>query len=70
VVKEGLNGMKDLAHPGITMVIVTHEMAFAREVADRVWFLDEGHLVEDSPSKAFFASPQTKRAQKFLEKVL
>ncbi len=70
VVKEVLNVMKDLAHTGITMVIVTHEMAFAREVADRVWFLDEGHLVEDSLSQTFFASPQTKRAREFLDKVL
>src|SRR3990167_7914655 len=49
MVKEVLNVIKGLAHTGITMVIVTHEMAFAREVADRVWFLDEGLLVEDSP---------------------
>ncbi len=70
VVKEVLNVIKGLAHTGITMVIVTHEMGFAREVADRVWFLDEGCLVEDSPRQSFFASPQTKRAQEFLEKVL
>ncbi|HUX79128.1 MAG TPA: amino acid ABC transporter ATP-binding protein [Alphaproteobacteria bacterium] len=70
VVKEVLNVIKSLAHTGITMVIVTHEMGFAREVADRVWFLDEGHLVEDSPVKSFFKAPQTKRAQEFLEKVL
>ena len=70
VVKEVLNVMKGLAHTGITMVIVTHEMGFAKEVADRVWFLDEGHLVEDSPSQTFFKAPQTKRAREFLEKVL
>lgn len=70
MVKEVLNVMKELAHTGITMVIVTHEMNFAREVADRVWFFDEGKLIEDSPSQIFFASPQTDRAREFLEKVL
>lgn len=70
MVKEVLNVIKGLAHTGITMVIVTHEMAFAREVADRIWFLDDGHLLEDSPSKAFFEAPSTKRAREFLEKVL
>jgi polar amino acid transport system ATP-binding protein len=70
MVKEVLNVIKGLAHTGITMVIVTHEMGFAREVADRVWFLDEGLLVEDSPAQTFFETPRTNRAQEFLEKVL
>ncbi|MBA3814269.1 MAG: amino acid ABC transporter ATP-binding protein [Alphaproteobacteria bacterium] len=70
MVKEVLTVIKDLAHTGITMVIVTHEMGFAREVADRVWFLDEGLLVEDSTAKSFFEAPSTSRAQGFLEKVL
>jgi len=70
VVKEVLSVINGLAHTGITMVIVTHEMGFAREVADRVWFLDKGKLIEDSPSQVFFKTPQTKRAQEFLEKVL
>jgi polar amino acid transport system ATP-binding protein len=70
MVKEVLNVMKGLAHTGMTMVIVTHEMGFAKEVADRVWFLDDGLLIEDSPSKAFFKAPQTQRAREFLEKVL
>jgi polar amino acid transport system ATP-binding protein len=70
MVKEVLNVMKGLAHTGMTMVIVTHEMGFAREVADRVWFLDEGLLVEDSPASTFFAKPSTTRAREFLEKVL
>jgi ABC-type polar amino acid transport system ATPase subunit len=70
MVKEVLEVIKNLAHTGITMVIVTHEMGFAREIADRIWFLDEGHLVEDSMSRTFFKSPQTKRAKAFLEKVL
>ncbi len=70
MVKEVLNVMKSLAHTGMTMVIVTHEMGFAKEVADRIWFLDDGRLVEDSPSDVFFTSPKTERAKKFLEKVL
>lgn len=70
MVKEVLNVIKELAHTGMTMIIVTHEMGFAREVADRIWFLDEGLLIEDTPSKTFFSSPRTKRAQDFLEKVL
>jgi ABC-type polar amino acid transport system ATPase subunit len=70
MVKEVLSVIKGLAHTGITMVIVTHEMGFAREVADRIWFLDEGRLIEDLPSREFFSSPKTKRAQEFLEKVL
>ena len=70
MVKDVLNVMKTLAHTGMTMVIVTHEMGFAREVADRVWFLDEGKLVEDSASQDFFPKPRSKRAQEFLEKVL
>ncbi|MBL8676335.1 MAG: amino acid ABC transporter ATP-binding protein [Alphaproteobacteria bacterium] len=70
MVKEVLEVIKNLAHTGITMIIVTHEMGFAREIADRIWFLDEGHLVEDSMSQKFFKSPKTKRAKTFLEKVL
>jgi len=70
MVKEVLNVIKGLAHTGMTMVIVTHEMGFAREVADRVWFLDDGKLIEDSPSKDFFTSPRTDRAREFLKKVL
>jgi polar amino acid transport system ATP-binding protein len=70
MVKEVLEVIKSLAHTGITMIIVTHEMGFAREIADRIWFLDEGHLVEDSMSQKFFKSPKTKRAKSFLEKVL
>lgn len=70
MVKEVLNVIKDLAHTGITMVIVTHEMGFAREVADRIWFLDEGLLLEDSPASTFFATPHSPRARAFLDKVL
>jgi ABC-type polar amino acid transport system ATPase subunit len=70
MVKEVLEVMKSLAHTGMTMAIVTHEMGFAREVADRVLFLDEGKLVEDAPPSEFFSSPKSKRAQEFLEKML
>jgi arginine/lysine/histidine transport system ATP-binding protein len=70
MVKEVLEVMKSLAHTGMTMAIVTHEMGFAREVADRVLFLDGGQLVEDAPPHEFFASPKSKRAQEFLEKML
>lgn len=70
MVKEVLEVMKDLAQTGMTMAIVTHEMGFAKEVADRVLFLDEGKLVEDATPEEFFTSPKTKRAQDFLEKML
>lgn len=70
MVKEVLEVMKSLAHTGMTMAIVTHEMGFAREVADRVLFLDGGQLVEDAPPQEFFTSPKSKRAQEFLEKML
>jgi arginine/lysine/histidine transport system ATP-binding protein len=70
MVKEVLEVMKSLAHTGMTMAIVTHEMGFAREAADRVLFLDGGQLVEDAPPQEFFASPKSKRAQEFLEKML
>lgn len=70
MVKEVLEVMKDLAQTGMTMAIVTHEMGFAKEVADRVLFLDGGLLVEDAPSSEFFTAPKTKRAQDFLEKML
>ncbi|XJZ26148.1 amino acid ABC transporter ATP-binding protein [Bacillota bacterium Lsc_1132] len=70
MVKEVLEVMKDLAHTGMTMAIVTHEMGFAREVADRVLFLDGGMLVEDAPPSEFFTQPKSKRAQDFLEKML
>jgi ABC-type polar amino acid transport system ATPase subunit len=70
MVKEVLDVMKGLAHTGITMVIVTHEMGFAREVADRVCFLDGGRFVEEGPPAEFFRNPKTERARQFLEKVL
>lgn len=70
MVKEVLEVMKDLAESGMTMVIVTHEMNFAKEVADRILFLDGGVLVEDTPPVEFFSSPKSERAKEFLEKVL
>lgn len=70
MVKEVLEVMKSLAHTGITMAIVTHEMGFAREVADRILFLDGGRLVEDAAPAQFFTNPQSERAKTFLEKML
>jgi len=70
MVKEVLAVMKNLADSGMTMLIVTHEMGFAREVADRILFLDGGKLIEDAPPERFFTAPSTQRAKDFLEKVL
>lgn len=70
MVKEVLDVMKGLAETGITMAIVTHEMAFAKEVSDRVLFLDSGLLAEDSPPEKFFKNPDCERAKQFLEKML
>jgi len=70
MVKEVLSVMKSLADSGMTMAIVTHEMGFAREVADRILFLDGGNLVEDASPEEFFSTPKSQRAQDFLEKVL
>ena len=70
MVKEVLEVMKDLTKTGITMAIVTHEMGFAREVADRILFLDGGRLAEDSPPREFFSNPKSDRAKQFLEKML
>lgn len=70
MVKEVLAVMKSLADTGMTMLIVTHEMGFAREVADRILFLDGGKLIEDAPPEQFFTAPSTQRAKDFLEKVL
>ncbi|MEM7769086.1 MAG: amino acid ABC transporter ATP-binding protein [Cyanobacteria bacterium P01_A01_bin.37] len=70
MVKEVLAVMKDLAGTGMTMAIVTHEMGFAREVANRILFLDQGRLVEDASPDVFFSTPKSERACQFLEKVL
>ncbi|MDH4554137.1 amino acid ABC transporter ATP-binding protein [Pseudomonas sp. BN417] len=70
MVGEVLDVMKQLAQEGMTMVCVTHEMGFAREVADRVLFFDHGKLLEDAPPAQFFAQPRDPRAQAFLSQVL
>ena len=70
MVGEVLNVMKKLAADGMTMVCVTHEMNFAREVADRVWFMDQGQLLEDATSKAFFCQATHERARKFMADIL
>lgn len=70
MVKEVLEVMKSLATSGMTMAIVTHEMGFAKEVADRVLFLDGGVIVEDAPPAEFFSQPKSERAKDFLQKVL
>ncbi|MEQ7918600.1 amino acid ABC transporter ATP-binding protein [Xanthomonas sp. WHRI 1810A] len=68
MVKEVLEVILDLARTGMTLLIVTHEMAFARAVADRILFMDGGRIAEQSDPETFFSSPQTARAQQFLEK--
>ncbi|MFC4600854.1 amino acid ABC transporter ATP-binding protein [Cohnella hongkongensis] len=70
MVKEVLNVIRGLAQSGMTMLIVTHEMKFAREAADTIYFLDEGKLVERAAPEQFFAGPQSERARRFLEQVL
>ena len=70
MVGEVLEVMKELARSGMTMVVVTHEMGFAREVGSRVLFMEGGKIVEENEPNAFFASPETQRAQDFLSKVL
>ena len=70
MVKEVLDVIKRLASTGITMLLVTHEMGFAREVSDRICFLDEGRLIEDAPPDVFFSTPKSERARTFLDKVL
>lgn len=70
MIKEVLDVMAELANEGMTMVIVTHEMGFARKVADRVIFMDAGEIVEQAPSDEFFTQPKSSRAQKFLAKIL
>ncbi len=70
MVGEVLNVMKDLAKEGMTMVVVTHEMGFAREVADRVLFMDEGIIMEQGTPEELFSNPQNERTKSFLSKVL
>lgn len=70
MVGEVLKVMADLAAEGMTMVIVSHEMAFAQEVADKIWFMDEGQIAEQGPPAAMFSQPKTERLRNFLERVL
>ena len=70
MVGEVLSVMKGLAENGMTMVIVTHEMGFAREVADRVFFIDEGIVMEQGSPAELFGNPQNERTKSFLSKVL
>lgn len=70
MVKEVLDTMVALAKEGMTMVCVTHEMGFAREVADRVIFMDRGSIIEEAPPREFFGSPRTERASLFLSQLL
>jgi len=70
MINEVLDVMVELAKEGMTMMVVTHEMGFARKVADRVVFMDRGFVVEDCPTQEFFGSPRSERAQLFLSKIL
>lgn len=70
MIKEVLDVMVELAHEGMTMMVVTHEMGFARKVADRVIFMDEGKIIEDRKTGDFFDRPESDRAKDFLSKIL
>ncbi len=70
MIKEVLDVMRDLAREGMTMIVVTHEMGFAREVADRVVFMDDGVVVEQNRPDEFFGNPREPRTQQFLSKIL
>jgi len=70
MIQEVLDVMVGLARDGMTMIVVTHEMGFARKVAERVVFMDQGEIVEDAPTADFFAKPRSQRAQLFLSKIL
>lgn len=70
MIGEVLQVMKSLAHSGITMIVVTHEMQFAREIADRVVFIDGGKILETAPPAQFFQHPEHPRTRRFLQKVL
>lgn len=70
MIKEVLDVMTDLAHEGMTMISVTHEMRFAQTAADRIIFMDGGEVIEDTTPQEFFANPKTERAKEFLSQVL
>jgi ABC-type polar amino acid transport system ATPase subunit len=70
MIREVLDVMRDLARSGLSMVVVTHEMGFAREVCDRLVFIDEGEIVEEGPPEEFFASARSERAREFVDKII
>ncbi len=70
MIREVLDVMRDLARQGMTMVVVTHEMGFAREVCDRIAFIDHGRIVEEGPPEEFFKNAQSERAREFVDKIL
>ena len=70
MIREVLDVMRDLAREGMTMIVVTHEMGFAREVCDRIVFIDEGRIVEQAPPDEFFAAAKSERAREFVDKII
>ncbi len=70
MINEVLDVMVQLAKDGMTMIVVTHEMGFARKAADRVLFMADGRILEDAPPASFFDDPKTDRAKDFLSKIL
>jgi general L-amino acid transport system ATP-binding protein len=70
MIKEVLDTMIELADDGMTMIVVSHEMGFARQVADRVIFMDEGQIVEQNEPEEFFNNPQSERTKLFLSQIL
>ena len=70
MIREVLDVMRDAGHDGMTMVVVTHEMGFAREVCDRMVFIDDGEIVEEGPPEEFFRAAKSARAQEFVDKII
>jgi glutamate transport system ATP-binding protein len=70
MIREVLDVMRDLAREGMTMVVVTHEMGFAREVCDRIVFIDDGRIVEEAPPDEFFSATKSDRAKEFVDKII
>jgi len=70
MISEVLDVMVDLAKEGMTMICVTHEMGFARSVADKIVFMDQGEIVEVGPPKTFFDNPENERTKKFLDQII
>jgi polar amino acid transport system ATP-binding protein len=70
MIGEVLEVMKELAKEGMTMIVVTHEMGFAREVADRIVMMDAGRIIEEAPADVFFSSPKSERTRAFLTRIL